>query len=272
MKTGIFVDVSNISMNGGRHMRYDTLLEFASRGGYEAVRLNAYASFDQERAKFDQNYKIGQSKFHGKLRDFGYKVIVKETKWYTDEFGSKTSKSNADLDLAVDALLQSKNLDRVVLVTGDGDFVQVVKALQNSGCQVEVVAFDNVSGELRNEVDVYTSGYLIPNLLPQPYTPEAQPEWGEIGSLVRGVVIHHDDEKKYGFFRYLKTHNGKLWITDGRDEDSPYSTIFFSDNDLTERFDFSITHKRNHVFEFVIAEGRDNKTKATNIRVINART
>ena len=35
--------------------------------------------------------------------------------------------------------------------TGDGDFVQVVRALQNKGCRVEVLAFDNVSEELRRE-------------------------------------------------------------------------------------------------------------------------
>lgn len=270
MKAGIFVDVSNISMNGGRHMRYDTLLEFASRGGYEAIRLNAYCSYDQERAAHDQNYKIGTKRFHGKLRDFGYKVIVKETKWYTDEFGNKTSKSNADLELAVDALLQSKNLDRVVLVTGDGDFIQVVKALQNNGCKVEAIAFDNVSGDLRREVDVYTSGYLIPGLMSYPQ--DAQIEWGHVGSIVRGVPIHHDDEKRFGFIRYLKTTNAKLWITDGRDDESPFSTIFFSDSDITGRVDFGAIYKRNIIFEFMISEGRDGKTRATNIRVIESRT
>ena len=86
--------------------------------------------------------------------------------WYVDETGSRYGKANADLDMAVDALLQSENLDKVLFATGDGDFVQVVKALQNKGCRVEAVAFQNISSNLKREVDLFMSGYLIPNLLP----------------------------------------------------------------------------------------------------------
>jgi len=63
----------------------------------------------------------------GHLTDFsvGYKVIEKRVKWFVDEAGNRYGKANADLDMAVDVLLQSENLDRVLLITGDGDFVQV---------------------------------------------------------------------------------------------------------------------------------------------------
>jgi uncharacterized LabA/DUF88 family protein len=105
---------------------------------------------------------ITEPQFFAVLRDFGYKVIQKEVKWFTDEDGNQVAKANADLDLAVDALMQSDNLDRVVLVTGDGDFVQVVRALQNKGCRVEVVAFRNVSSELRREADLFYSGQRSP--------------------------------------------------------------------------------------------------------------
>jgi len=40
-------------------------------------------------------------------------------------------KANADLELAVDALLQAENLDYVLLETGDGDFMRLVRALQS---------------------------------------------------------------------------------------------------------------------------------------------
>ena len=175
MKVGLYVDVANIAMNGGFRMRYDVLRDFACRGGAEAVRLNAYVSYDPARAESDPDYKAGQFRFHSALRDIGYKVIQKETKWYTDETGAKFGKANVDLDLAVDALLQSSTLDRVVLVTGDGDFVQVIKALQNKGCRVEVVAFDNVSADLRREADLYHLRLPDPRTLadhPQRRTPE----------------------------------------------------------------------------------------------------
>lgn len=67
--------------------------------------------------------------YQSALREIGYKVIEKRVKWFQDEAGNRYGKANADLDMAVDAvLLQSENLDRVLLVTGDGDFVQVVRA------------------------------------------------------------------------------------------------------------------------------------------------
>src|SRR3972149_8265197 len=124
-RIGVFVDVANLSQNGGFGLRYDLLRDFACRGDAEAIRLNAYVAFDDQKAERDEPYRQGQKGFHSLLRDFGYKVIEKRVKWYVDEDGTGYGKANAGLDLAVDALLQSENLDRVLLATGDGDFVQV---------------------------------------------------------------------------------------------------------------------------------------------------
>ena len=165
VKIGVYVDAANIYRNGGSRMQYDILREFACRDMGEPVRLNAYVTHDTDRAQWDADYRIGALRFHSALRDLGYKVIIKRVRWYDDEAGNRYAKANSDLDLAVDALLQSENLDRVLIATGDGDFVQVVRALQNKGCRVEVVAFDNVSGNLRQEVDLFMSGYLIPQSL-----------------------------------------------------------------------------------------------------------
>ena len=52
-KIGVYVDVANINRNGGYGMHYDVLREFACRDGAEAIRLNAYVSFDVERARED---------------------------------------------------------------------------------------------------------------------------------------------------------------------------------------------------------------------------
>src|SRR5205085_7129225 len=132
------------------------------------------------RAQHDQEYHQRTSRYHFALRDVGFKVIEKRVKWYTNEEGVRISKANADLDLAVDMLLQSAKMDRIILVSGDGDFVQVVRALQNNGCRVELLAFQNVSYNLRCEADLFVSGFLIPGLLPQP--PGRGPRWGELDS------------------------------------------------------------------------------------------
>ncbi len=110
-KVGVYIDVANIYNNGGQRMQYDVLREFACRDGAEPVRLNAYVTYDSHRAERDDDYRKGSFNFHSALRDLGYKVIVKEIRWYEDEAGNRIGKANADLDLAVDALLQSRDLD-----------------------------------------------------------------------------------------------------------------------------------------------------------------
>ena len=166
LKVGVFVDVANIYMNGGQRMQYDVLREFACRDGSEPLRLNTYVTYDAERAADDDEYRKGAQNFHSALRDIGYKVNVKEIHWYIDEEGNRIAKANSDLDLAVDALLQAEQLDRVLIASGDGDFVQVVRALQNRGCRLEIVALENVSNRLKQESDLYISGFLIPESNP----------------------------------------------------------------------------------------------------------
>jgi len=273
LRVGVYVDVANLAMNGGFGMQYDVLRAFACRNGQEPMRLNAYVSFDAERARSDTDYRLGQNRFHSRLRDFGFKVIVKEVRWFTDDTGSRFGKSNADLDLAVDALLQSERLDRVLLATGDGDFVRLVNAMQNRGCRVEVVAFDNVAADLRREADLFLSGYLIPDLLPANRTGSSGKRWGEIGSVVRGVCYAYDTERGYGFVRYIADIEADLSRTDSRDPGSSYAVAFVHGTEIPESVDRNTLTNRNLVFEFQLAEGAEaGKTKAVAVRCIQART
>ncbi len=252
---GIYVDVANIQANGGFGMQYDVLRRLACRGGREALRLNVYAVYDDSRAYKDAAYQQKINNFFGSLREFGYKVIVKHFRWYTDDEGNRYAKANADLEMAVDALTQSRNLSRVVLVTGDGDFVQVVRALQDQGCRVEIIAFENISGDLKREADDFISGYLIPGLLPSRRGGNGHPAWGEIGSRVRGTCYYHAQEGSYGFLRYLRGDldwRDNLWVTDTRDPDSPYASAFFRDVDLPEDVNPADLPSHQIVLEFEV--------------------
>ena len=270
-KVGVFVDVTHLVSNGGFGMRFEVLRRFACRGGAEPMRLNAYVSFDPERAENDQEYRYGQFRFHNALRDIGFKVIRKDVKWYSDEKGTRYGKANVDLDLAVDALTQSESLDRVILATGDGDFVRVVHALQARGCRVEVLGFDNVAGSLRNEADQFVSGYLIPNLLPVERANGKS--WGEMDSYVRGICYAYDGLKGFGWLRYLKKVDGELWRTDSRDPMSPYDTIFCHGSEFPAWVDTNSLPNRNLVVEFQIAAGmEDGKLRAIDLEVVRART
>ncbi len=264
-KVGVYVDSVNIAMNGGRGMRYDVLREFAARGGAEVMRLNAYIAHDEERAATDLDYRDRQAAFTTALRSYGYKVIQKKVVWYTDESGGRVGKANADLDLAVDALLQSDNLDRVVLATGDGDFARVVQALQNRGRRVEVVAFRNVSRALRAEADMFTSGHLIPGLLP---IDNAEAPWGEEGSRVRGVCYKFLPEG-YGFLRVLKNVTDDLWVTDTRQPNSPYMSAFILGSHLPDGVRWEDLPSPNLMFEFDLVrdEGKEG-LRAENVELV----
>ncbi|MCP4289029.1 MAG: NYN domain-containing protein [Gammaproteobacteria bacterium] len=269
LKVGVFVDAENIKFNGGYQLRYDILRRFAARAGGTLLRLNTYLAFDQKRADEDSDYAKKSRTYQQTVRDFGWKIIVKKVRRFTDDEGNVTTKANADLDLAVDAMLQVENLDLVLLVTGDGDFLQVVSALQNRGCRVELLGFQNVSKQLQQQVDAFYRGYLIPDLLPM--TQEPRIEWGKPGACVRGVCTKWFPEKGYGFLRFIKTISPNLWITDPRDPDSPYASVFCHTNELAEGLSPDDMRNRDNTLEFNLGKSEvDDGFIATNVRLVYA--
>jgi hypothetical protein len=262
LRAGVYVDVENTTRNGGRGLRFDVLRDFACRDGADALRLNAYLAYDAERARHDPYYRNSAMSFHFAMRSVGFKVIEKPVQWFTNEDGVRVSKANSDLDLAVDMLLQSARLDRVVLVSGDGDFVQVVRALQNNGCRVELVAFQSVSYNLRCEADLFVSGFLIPGLLPQPAPqgPDRRPRWGELGSRVRGTCRHYNAERGFGFLRYMVSTDN-LTAGDPSAPDSPYRDAFFHFSAMPTGLDRGQLPNRDMIFEFTLVPSQQDPGK-----------
>lgn len=255
-RVGVFVDGSYVARNGGYGMRFDVLRQFALRDGARLARANVYLPFDVERAADDETYRRGQWSYHDSLRDFGYKVSTRTVRRYEND-GETAVKTDAGFDMAVDLVLAAERCDRVLLVAGDGDYVRVVRALQERGVRVELVAFDNLSGDLRREVDDFVSGYLVPSLLPpREEPPDRDAAWGELGSRVRGLCYSHTG-RGFGFVRFLDEIRPGLWITNTRDERSPYESVFLHDSELPEGFDTRRLPSRTTIFEFDLAESED---------------
>lgn len=256
LKTGIYVDAENIKMSGGYGMRYDILVELANSGNSTMLRANCYLAEDRERTKADPEYRQKVYSYHNILRQCGFKIIKKFVRRYHDEEGNVTTKANADMDLAIDALLQARNLDKVILVTGDGDFIRLVTALQNMGCRVEVIGFDNVSHELRESADGYLSGFIIPGLLPI-----AGNEHSEGEQWQRGTVINFNSERGFGFFRYYRM---------GVDGIEPESVFFhLSRSLLSGDYYFNDLYR---IFEFRVVDNsaNDGRSEAWDIRLAGA--
>lgn len=90
----------------------------------------------------------------------GYTMITKPTKEFTDGSGRRKVKGNMDIELCVDAMRLSDELDHIVLFSGDGDFRSLVQALQERGKRVSVVStLDTqpamIADELRRQADQF---------------------------------------------------------------------------------------------------------------------
>ena len=232
IKTGIYVDAENVRLCGGYGMRYDVLRQYASIEPSEVLRANSYVVEDKERTENDEEYRRKLYRYHDILRSCGFKLIKKFVQRYVDTDGEVSVKANADMDLAIDALQQSRNLDRIILLSGDGDYERLIVALQNQGCRVECIGFKYVSHRLKEIADYYLSGFLIPGLLPH--------ENG--GEMSRGYPISYWPDKGYGFMRTLEMDEKGL-----REHE-----IFFHHSHLIEDYSPGLLTQTSNVFEFNI--------------------
>jgi len=252
LKAGIFLDIENLARCGGWGIRYRAVRELTEAQGATVLRANAYLAIDIEREKTDLEYRRKKQEFREAVRGEGFHVVLKTVQRYQSADGDTVLKANADLDLAVDALLQSDNLDYVMLGSGDGDFLRLVRALQNKGRRVDLLSFSNTSRKLREEVDYHFSGYLVPGLLPLR---------GNNGRT-RGAMHVVNEEKGYAFLT-VSTGYG---VMDLRDD------VFCHITDFTHRDGRPVTNGsfadlklRQTVLEFDMVEQEDDKVKAVNV-------
>ena len=90
----------------------------------------------------------------------GFTVKTKPAKEFTDAAGRRRIKGNMDIELAIDAIEMSENLDHIILFSGDGDFRHLVEVLQKRGKRVTVVSTISVqpamiADELRRQADEF---------------------------------------------------------------------------------------------------------------------
>lgn len=161
-RVGIFVDVQNM-FYAAKHL-YNSKLNFA--------RLLDYVSRDRPLVRaiayVVQTPEIDQSNFLTMLRSNGYEIRSKDLKQRPD--GS--AKGDWDMGLALDALAMSERLDVVAIVSGDGDFVDLVNFLKARGVRVEVYSFPySTSEDLRYVATEYfqMGTEIVMNPQPRPY-------------------------------------------------------------------------------------------------------
>ena len=136
MKTAIFVDVQNIYYTTrdqfGRSFNYKWFWDQVESKG-EIVKANAYAI-----DKGDEK----QQKFQHALKTIGFNVKLKPYILRSD--GSK--KGDWDVGITIDVLDAADVVDKIILLSGDGDFnLLIQKVIDKYGCIVDVYGVRNLT-------------------------------------------------------------------------------------------------------------------------------
>ncbi len=75
-------------------------------------------------------------RFYNKIATFGYKLVLKPVKTFHDADGLPIRKANCDVDMAFYLMRDKDTFDRAVIMSGDGDFLPVLKYLRGIGKEI----------------------------------------------------------------------------------------------------------------------------------------
>ena len=141
-RIGVFVDVQNMYYSA-KHLynckvNFNTVLkQVISRR--ELIRAVAYV------IKADVK---DENTFYDALAEMGFEVKSKDLQ----VFYGGAKKGDWDVGIAMDVMRLAPKLDVVVLVSGDGDFSDLLEHAKSLGCRTEVLAFGKTTSHRLMEV------------------------------------------------------------------------------------------------------------------------
>ncbi|MBU0535913.1 MAG: NYN domain-containing protein [Nanoarchaeota archaeon] len=145
-RVGIFVDVQNMYYSA-KHLHsakvnYNAILKDAVKNR-QLIRAIAYVVRSDEQDK---------KAFFESLERTGFEVKAKDLQ----TFYGGAKKGDWDVGIAMDIMKLAAKLDVIVLVSGDGDFQELLEHASALGCRTEVMAFGKAaSSKLKNEADLF---------------------------------------------------------------------------------------------------------------------
>ncbi len=146
-RVGVLIDIQNLYYSA--RILYKKKVNFNSAvkeavGDRKLIRAIAYG------IKTIENL---EKNFFEALNKGGIEVKTKDLQIFPDN----SKKGDWDVGIAVDAIKLSKNLDVIILMSGDGDFIPLMEYLQGTtGCRVEIVTFaESASAKLIEKADSF---------------------------------------------------------------------------------------------------------------------
>ena len=177
MKTFVFIDASNLFYGGekslGWKIDYQKLFDYLKEK-YQAEHALYFGGVEIHNFKYDylknesvpiseiENYFVNfikakqqtlkesillmfneylqKARFYKKIEIFGYKLYLKPVKFYKTEEGTVKRKANCDVDMAFHLMKEKDNFDRAIILSGDGDFLPVLKYLKSQNKEIIILA------------------------------------------------------------------------------------------------------------------------------------
>jgi len=102
------------------------------------IRENETRMNEAELALISRHY--NRVRFFKKLESFGYTLVLKPVKTYSDADGNPLRKANCDVDMTLALATKKESFDRAIVLSGDGDFLPALKHLRESGKEVLVLS------------------------------------------------------------------------------------------------------------------------------------
>jgi len=157
-RIGVFVDVQN--------MYHSAKQLYSSKANFRTILKDAIDDRKLIRAiayviKADVK---DENTFYDALMDMGFEVRSKDLQ----VFYGGAKKGDWDVGIAMDVMRLAPKLDTVVLVSGDGDFSDLLEHAKSLGCRTEVIAFGKTTSHKLKEVTDFfidldkNKKYLLP--------------------------------------------------------------------------------------------------------------
>ncbi|WP_456397956.1 LabA-like NYN domain-containing protein [Desulfurobacterium sp.] len=161
LNVAVFVDMQNLYYGARNTLKkkidFKRLLEIAVRGRKLHRAIAYLVDLDN----------VNQGSFLYVLKSLGYEIKLKQPKkfysWDKIEY-----KADWDMGIAIDAIAmaESGKIDVAVLMSGDGDFVDLVNFLKAKGIKVEVLSFKPITAkELIVAADEYIDLYEVSDFI-----------------------------------------------------------------------------------------------------------
>ena len=148
-RVGVFIDVQNLYYSARaiykKKVNFGEILKDVT-AGRKLIRAIAYViktdTYKKEKDFFDALEKVG---FEVKSKDLQI-------------FYGGAKKGDWDIGIAMDTIELAPKLDTIILVSGDGDYVELLQHLKRAmSCKVEVAAFKkSASSRLIEEADDFS--------------------------------------------------------------------------------------------------------------------